>query len=425
MQGGLKREYEKEDEKRKSGGEPAKTGDVRSPFEIDRSRIVHCTAFRRLQGKTQVFGMGASDFFRTRLTHSLEVAQIGKGVALRLGMNTDLIEAACLAHDIGHPPFGHTGEKTLALLMWDYGGFEANAQNIRLLCRLESKFINPTGLNLTRATLDSILKYKTPFTNARSAEGAQPDKAKFVYDDDKELLDWASQDSPEGAKSIECKVMDWADDIAYSVHDLEDGIKSGMISGQSFDSPETNQKLKEQVRDEMKRDNREFPEEHWHWVVEKVCEASKEWPSARERKARRKGIASSLINDFINSASLVPGESQTGPARYRVGLKIQEEAEQRCSLLKYLVWVRIINNERVATLERKSEQIVHRLFDEFVDEDSRTVNLYPDDFRERYTGPRGRHRLACDYISGMTDSFALKVYSRLFEPEIGSVFDIL
>src|SRR5690348_2161111 len=152
--------------------EPSKGGEERSPFEIDRARIIHSAAFRRLQGKTQVFVSGSGDFFRTRLTHSLEAAQIGKGLALRLGAHPDLVEAACLAHDLGHPPFGHRGEAALHQCMQEHGGFEGNAQTLRLLCRLSTKFINLDGLNLCRATLDSVLKYKNPFT---------PGAKKFYY----------------------------------------------------------------------------------------------------------------------------------------------------------------------------------------------------------------------------------------------------
>lgn len=211
-------------------------GDKRSEFEKDGNRIMHSTAFRRMQGKTQVFGLGVGDFFRTRLTHSLEVAQIGKGIAIFCGhADTDLVEAAGLAHDIGHPPFGHTGEKVLKQKMEDSGGFEANTQNLRVLSRLEFRTAlkEQEGLNLTRATLDALLKYKTPYKTPYSKVNKEKPKAKwrFYYDEDDELVKWASKGSPSAdAKSFECQIMNWADDIAYSTHDLEDGIKAGLIS---------------------------------------------------------------------------------------------------------------------------------------------------------------------------------------------------
>jgi dGTPase len=210
------------DEKERLHQDINRDNDYRSPFERDRARIIHSAAFRRLQGKTQVFGFGGSDFFRTRLTHSLEVAQIGKGVALETGFaDLDLVEAICLAHDIGHPPFGHSGEEELQRQMDGSGGFEANAQNLRVLTKLEVKFFDFEGLNLTRATLDGDLKYKVCYSD-------RGNNKKFSYDEDRGLIASISQDNTR--KTFECEIMDWADDIAYSVHDLEDGIKARMIS---------------------------------------------------------------------------------------------------------------------------------------------------------------------------------------------------
>ena len=166
----------------------SRSADVRSDFERDRSRILHSAAFRRLQGKTQVqpFAPSESDFYRTRLTHSLEVAQIGKGIALRLGADVDLVEAVCLAHDIGHPPFGHAGEAELKRLMRAHGGFEANAQNLRVLTRLENKSLDYRGLNLSRAVIDGQLKYKKLFRDGLE---------KFVYKDDGHIVTWAGGDA--------------------------------------------------------------------------------------------------------------------------------------------------------------------------------------------------------------------------------------
>ena len=209
------------------------SADVRSPFERDRSRILHSAAFRRLQGKTQVFAPSESDFYRTRLTHSLEVAQIGKGLALRLGADVDLVEAACLAHDIGHPPFGHAGEFELNRLMESAGGFEANAQNLRILTRLESKSVSYKGLNLSRAVIDAQLKYKDLFQHGLK---------KFVYGEDGEIVTWAGEKASshfsapgEPLRSFECEIMNLADDIAFSVHDLEDSIHARYIDADALD----------------------------------------------------------------------------------------------------------------------------------------------------------------------------------------------
>ena len=229
--GKLAREYDRDEWKRKRT--PRGRGDpFRTPFEVDRDRIIHSPSFRRLGGKTQVLGFRSSDFFRTRLTHSLEAAQIGKGIAISTKCaSADLVEAACLAHDIGHPPFGHTGESVLKDLMKDYGGFEGNAQNLRLLRELEIRSPEPDrrGLNITKATLDAILKYKTPYS--KIDRQLPQDEWKFFYDEDLDLVDWARTGAPNpDARSIECQIMNWADDIAYSCHDLEDGMKAGMIN---------------------------------------------------------------------------------------------------------------------------------------------------------------------------------------------------
>ena len=210
--------------------EPAKRAG-RTEFMRDRARLIHSAALRRLAAKTQVAVPWENDFQRTRLSHSLECAQIGRELGESLGADPDLLETACLSHDLGHPPFGHNGEEALAEVAAPCGGFEGNAQSFRLLTRIEAKTVTSesrsVGLNLTRASLDAATKYPWPRSHNPRKFG--------VYDDDVEIFQWVRQSAPDGKTCIEAQIMDWSDDCAYSVHDLEDAIFAGQITVQDFD----------------------------------------------------------------------------------------------------------------------------------------------------------------------------------------------
>ena len=411
-------------ERERQFDDPPRPHDERSEFERDRSRIIHSAAFRRLQGKTQVFGLGGSDFFRTRLTHSLEVAQIGKGIALRCKYaNPDLVEAVCLAHDLGHPPFGHAGEEELHNCMTKRGGFDANAQNIRIIQQLEMKSDKFDGLNLTRATIDGLLKHKKAYSEVKGDQDP-----KFYYDTDADLVNWASEGNKRNL-SFECQIMDWADDIAYSVHDLEDGIRAGMISIDLVEDSTFTRKVKEAFA----RKGERFDYKDYTFVCQEVQKAffitggTENSRRERARKAQRKSVMADLINSFIdNTGYKIDGSKK--PTRYQYSLDIPKEVKNECYLLKQVVWEAIISDERIATLRRKAKTIVGSLFEEFTRRQTDTRELFPPDFRERLDQVNtvaDKARVACDYIAGMTDAHAFRVYSRLREPELTPIFEIL
>ena len=414
--------------------------EVRSPFERDRARIIHSAAFRRLQGKTQVFTVGEGDFFRTRLTHSLEVAQIAKGLALQLGADTDLVEAISLVHDIGHPPFGHAGEEELKGLMKRYGGFEANAQNIRILTKLEIKSEQYEGLNLTRAVIDGQLKYKEAFSE---------DKRKFVYQDDMRIVDWASKEARAAAggleddwRSLECEIMNWADDIAYAVHDLEDSLHAGYIDRSTFDEgaelPQIRQ-VEQEIADEYRASEVKVSEVYRD-LRKLICECLDHRSAGahsngvagfyKQLKANRKQLTKFLIDRYIRSTGILPRKVVTPEAVshryfYRVLVPVQKEVEVR--LLGRLIKKIVFESPQVHTLEAKGKHIIRRLFLKFMNGDN-AKELLPFDWREYLKdgdSNKDKARIVSDYIAGMTDDYAQKTYSSLFLPDRGSIYEVM
>ena len=421
--------YTSHDTKRKHEELHSKS-DPRTPFERDRSRVIHSSAFRRLQGKTQVFTAGEGDFYRTRLTHSLEVAQIGKGLALRLGADTELVETICLLHDIGHPPFGHAGEDALKKLMAEYGGFEANAQNIRLITLLEKKNHAYDGLNLTRGVIDGQLHYKTFYPN---------DTDKFVYKADERWVKWASDEASNSMlipnaseKSFECQIMDWADEVAYAIHDLEDSIHARYIDASAFDLADR------RLVAAIKTTKTKFPSDANR--VGSIFEALKKRilglnPSLsqiyrhvehRERRGRRKEMTTDLIGRYINGVTRTekkPISDEVVSSRYSYDVDIPIDLQIEVKLINNILFQYVFKAPQVMMLEEKGKYVIRRLFETFVG----CPELLPEDWQKSLDEDMDENpleRKVSDYISGMTDSYAQLTYSKLFLPNSGSISDI-
>jgi dGTPase len=312
---------------------PKDTGSTRTPFQRDRARVLHSAAFRRLAAKTQVVVAGEDDFPRTRLTHSLEVAQIAREMGASLGCDADVVDAAGLTHDVGHPPFGHNGEDALHAVAGSCGGFEGNAQTLRVLTRLEAKVLAPdgssAGLNLTRAVLDASCKYPWPRREGERKFG--------VYADDLPVFEWLRAGAPEGRKCLEAQVMDWADDVAYSVHDVEDGVFGGYIKLGVLDDPAERDALCGAVADTY---SGESPDELREVLDELlalpfVVEAAG-YDGSHGALAALKGLTSVLTGRFT-AAAVTATRAEYGPGtlrRYDADLVVPRRARAECALLK-------------------------------------------------------------------------------------------
>ena len=405
--------------------EPAKRvpAPVRTPFERDRARVVHAASSRRLAAKTQVLGPQSDDFVRNRLTHSLEVAQVARDLAHPLGCHPDLAETAALAHDLGHPPFGHNGEEALDRLAQDCGGFEGNAQTLRILTRLEAKSVDAggrsIGLNLTRATLDACTKY--PW-----ARGEGPSQTgKFgAYADDLPVFDWLRKGVDGARRCIEAQVMDFADDVAYSVHDLEDGIVGGHIDLSRLDSADELSGVWETVRDWY------LPgasDDELAAALARVRSVGV-WPHARDGAgpsayydgsraalAMLKNLTSDLIGVFCGSVHTTTREAfGEGPlVRHRADLVVPAETEQEIAVLKGIAAHYVMRtDERASTMERQ-RALIGDLFAVLVASDGSLLDeslLW--DYREA-ADDQARVRVVVDQIASLTDASAVSWHRRL------------
>lgn len=420
--------------------------DHRSPFQRDRARILHSAAFRRLQSKTQIMGSGQNDFHRTRLTHSLEASQIGSGITAQLRSKYPdkyaelfpegdaLIEALCLAHDIGHPPFGHGGEVALNYMMRNHGGFEGNGQTLRILAKLEP-YTENMGMNLTRRSLLGVLKYpqtlnlligdKTPaepnsFRQLKADDWHPP---KGVYDDDQDILQWileplntkdkalfqtysnsAGKHHKTYFKSLDCSVMELADDIAYGIHDLEDAIVMGFVNHDIFES---------EVISQLKKSEDEWLREYAKNLSEKLFST---------KHYHQKEAIGGLVNYLITAIELVDLNKHDPLVNFaepllRYNAKLPPVAEETLNIFKKFVYTFVIKQTRIQRKEYRGQQLIMEIFEAVA---SDPMRLLPDNTKQHWLQANkddgNGYRVIADYISSMTDTYATLLYQSLFMP---------
>ena len=434
--------------------DPASPKDHRHATERDRDRVLHSSAFRRLQGKTQVFGIGQADFYRTRLTHSVEVAQIARAIAYNLlveqplldhCLSPELAEAAALAHDLGHPPFGHAGEQTLDSCMREVSRkarltgkntlrFEGNAQTFHILVAAEPKSPSYPGLNLTRATLAGVMKY--PYMQEIGND-------KFIFASDLAMAKWAlqqggsilkAQDRPKRRQprtSIACQVLDWADDCAYSVHDVEDALQAQFLHPGDLEDARFVRRVFTHYEETRKEEA--VPKLTLSEVRERLLDLERRiQPSEQgDERALRKSAMRNILNDLITSVSV---EACRGSRRadFSWRLIVPDEARILSVLCKSVIWEAVITDPRVAAMSTKGREILRDLFQLLMEEviEKRSVVLFPRYYRPLIEeclggGQMEAARAVCNFLALLTDMDALRFHALLRGSKASSIFDFI
>jgi dGTPase len=429
--------------------------DHRDPFQRDRARILHSAAFRRLQSKTQVMGSGQSDFYRTRLTHSLEAAQIGSGITAQLRCkypelcqtlfptSDSLIEAICLAHDIGHPPFGHGGEVALHYMMRDHGGFEGNGQTFRIVARLEP-FSEHHGMNLSRRTLLGLMKYpqvleqlnnptqQTDIDNFRQLKADEWHPPKGLYSDDIEIITWLLSPLSDNDrnlfqqtqikekvhnktkfKSVDCSIMELADDIAYGIHDLEDAIVTGIVTQHDFEI---------HVINKLRQLDDQWLEQYSQTLTAQLFS---------EHHHLQKDAIGGLVNYLITAIELTDLNELIDNVNFeedllRYNATLPKVTKQVLQIFKDFVFNFVIKQTNIQRLEYKGQQIVMELFEAL---SSDPLRLLPSNTARRWqhalNNNGNTHRVIADYVAGMTDEYASRLHQTLFVAKTAGSYQII
>ena len=346
---------------------PEQEHDYRSVFQRDRDRIIHSTAFRRLEYKTQVFVYHEGDYYRTRLTHTIEVAQISNCIARALSLNEDLCEAIALAHDLGHTPFGHAGEKALNELMKDEGGFEHNEQGLRVVEKLERRYPDFPGLNLSWEVREGIIKHTTSYDRP-----------------------FPSQFEPKKTATLEAQVVNLADEIAYNSHDLDDALTAGLIDEQGLGEVELWREISQSVRASLDG-------EHKKYQVVKTLINSQVTDVLEFSNAKLQELRIRSVEDARSKAYPL--------------VSFSPEMQKKNQVLKEFIFKNMYSHYRVVRMSEKAERFIRELFNVYL---KRPTQLPPT--TQKQFEKESPHRVICDYVAGMTDRFALDEYKKLFDP---------